>query len=924
MSIIAILETLVIGPLKLLFEIIFQLSNLVIQHPGLSIISLSLIMNILVLPLYKRADDMQEEARNIEKKLHDGVAHIKKTFSGDERMMILQAYYRQNNYKPTDALKGSVSLLLQIPFFMAAYNFLSNLADLQGATLGPIKDLSTPDGLIVIGGFAINLLPILMTLINVISSAIYLKGFPVKTKVQIYGMALFFLVFLYTSPSGLVFYWTLNNVFSLGKTIYYKIKNPQLVLRILISLSGIAALVFGLFFYRETGARKILVIAFGIAIQFVWLIPVVKSFLNKRVKSAEAKPNKKLFVAGSLFLTVLVGGLISSTLIAASPQEFVDITFFYNPLWYILSTFCLAAGTFLIWMRVFYWLATPKVKVAFERGVWILSIVMIVNYMFFGSKLGNISATLQYDNGMYFTITEYVVNTLVILAIGVILYFIVKKWGKLVTSVLLISALAMSVMCVVNVFSIKKSVDSINISDASKTPHFELSKTGQNVVVIMLDRAIGEYVPYILNEKPELKEQFDGFTYYSNTISFGSKTNFGSPPLLGGYEYTPVEMNKRDTQTLASKHNEALLVMPVIFSQNGYDVTMCDPTYANYNWIPDLSLFDDYPDIDAYITKGMFIDDNQKQDSIEGNHRNFFCFSFMKCMPLGLQPAIYSNGSYRRTNTVGQISYSNQIMSGKSQAKGYSKSFMNTYSSLTNMSTMSVISEDKKNTFMFISNDVTHDTSLLQTPNYTPAYEIDNTKYDAEHTGRFTLEDGRTLTVSSSVQMQHYHSNMVAFIEIGKWLDYLKANDVYDNTKIIIVSDHGQTLHQSKEMEFTDPAFYDTSAQNYFPLLLVKDFNNKGFTVSDEFMTNADVPTLAFNGLIKNPVNPFTGKPINSDEKYAHDQYIIVSMDWDITENNGNTFLPARWVSVSGNLWNKDSWRFYNNNTVLKEHKFPQ
>ena len=32
---------------------------------------------------------------------------------------------------------------------------------------------------------------------------------------QLYTMALFFLVFLYTSPAGLVFYWTLNNLFSL-------------------------------------------------------------------------------------------------------------------------------------------------------------------------------------------------------------------------------------------------------------------------------------------------------------------------------------------------------------------------------------------------------------------------------------------------------------------------------------------------------------------------------------------------------------------------------------------------------------------------------------------------------------------------------------------------------------------------------------
>ena len=215
MSFWSIIETVFLGPLKLIFEIIFRNANNIIGNPGIAIIFLSLMMNILVLPLYRRADEMQERSRDIEAKLAKGVAHIKKTFSGDERMMMLQTYYRQNNYKPTNALNGSVSLLLEIPFFMAAYQFLSGLTVLQGVSFGPIKDLGAPDGMLVIGGLAINVLPVLMTLINVISSAIYLKGFPLKTKIQLYAMAAFFLVFLYTSPACLVFYWTLNNLFSL-------------------------------------------------------------------------------------------------------------------------------------------------------------------------------------------------------------------------------------------------------------------------------------------------------------------------------------------------------------------------------------------------------------------------------------------------------------------------------------------------------------------------------------------------------------------------------------------------------------------------------------------------------------------------------------------------------------------------------------
>ena len=185
MTVLDILYTIFIGPLQLVFEIIYTLANRLIDHPGLAIVVLSLVMNFLVLPLYRRSDVMQEEARDIDMKLKKGVDHIKKTFAGDEQMMILQTYYRQNDYKPTDALNGSVSLLLQVPFFMAAYNFLSNLQEIQGVSLGPIADLSVPDAMFSIGGFDINVMPIIMTLVNVISSAIYLKGFPLKQKLQI-------------------------------------------------------------------------------------------------------------------------------------------------------------------------------------------------------------------------------------------------------------------------------------------------------------------------------------------------------------------------------------------------------------------------------------------------------------------------------------------------------------------------------------------------------------------------------------------------------------------------------------------------------------------------------------------------------------------------------------------------------------------
>jgi len=924
MSILSILGNIFIGPLKILFEYIFEIAYSFTYNPSLSIIFLSLLMNILVLPLYKRADAMQEEARDIENKLHKGVVHIKKSFSGDEKMMILQTYYRQNNYKPTDALKGSVSLLLEIPFFMAAYQFLSHLDILSGASLGPIKDLGAPDGLLVIGGFAINLLPILMTLINVISSAIYLKGFPLKTKIQLYGMALFFLVFLYTSPAGLVFYWTLNNLFSLVKTIFYKLKNPRKVLCILLSVIGVLVIGYSAFMFSGTTAKKLVIILVGI-LMFVPLgVMLLKSKIHFKPKSSTPNPNKTLFTLGSIFLSILVGLLIPSSFISASPQEFVNLSDFSHPLLYVVSTLSLSMGTFLVWMRVFYWLASPKGKVIFEVLVWVLCGVMTINYMFFGTKLGTISAELQYENGMNFSSKEKLINILVILAVLIVFYIIHKKLNKLVTPVLLTAVIAILAMSGFNIVTITKSVGEISIDgSAANIPTYNLSKEGKNVVVLMLDRAMGEYIPYMINENEELLEQYDGFTYYSNTISFGGHTNFGVPSLMGGYEYTPVELNKRSDELLKDKHDEALKVMPVLFDNEGYDVTVCDPPYAGYREIPDLSIYNEYEDINTYITEGKFLDENQKNSSAESNHRNFFCLSIMKCMPVSIQPILYDGGTYFEPISNSATTYSVQTAENMSVAIGYRKSFMEAYNVLLNMENMTNITDTADNTFLFLSNNATHEDVLLQEPEYIPVYEVDNTEYDTNNSERFNL-DGKKLSMTNAFQMGLYHANMATLNEIGDWLDYLRENGVYDNTRIIIVSDHGRATYQKDELILDDGTDLFKDVEYYYPLLLVKDFNCTGFSTSDEFMTNADVPTLAAKGLIENPVNPFTGKEINSNEKEAHEQFIILSDKYSVSENNGYTYLPAGWASVSENLWDKENWKFYDEEIVLKEHRLPE
>ena len=188
MSILQAIYQLLFGPLELFFEVVYGVAfHIVDGNAGAAVIPLSLCLNFLLLPLYNRADAIQREEHDRQQLMAPGVEHINKVFKGDERYMMLQAFYRVHAYKPLYALRSSLPLLLEIPFFVAAFHFLSNLADFHDTPFGPLVNLAAPDGLLQLGGISINLLPILMTAVNIVSSRIYAKDLSRKDKLQLYG-----------------------------------------------------------------------------------------------------------------------------------------------------------------------------------------------------------------------------------------------------------------------------------------------------------------------------------------------------------------------------------------------------------------------------------------------------------------------------------------------------------------------------------------------------------------------------------------------------------------------------------------------------------------------------------------------------------------------------------------------------------------
>lgn len=870
MNFLTALYTLVIYPIELLFEIFFSVIFKTSGNVIVSIIILSLIFNLVVLPLYRRADSIQEEAREKEIKLAPVIKHIKESFTGDERFMILQTYYRQNDYSPMNVLKSSVSLLLQIPFFIAAYRMLSGCSILSGASAGPIKDLSSPDGLLVIGGLAINVLPVLMTVINIISGVIYGKGLPLRSKMQMYLIAAVFLVFLYNSPSGLVFYWTLNNLFSLGKNIV------MLVLRKKKEASSASA-------EKKEAAQS---------------------------DALKAKRSNYLFAASAFFLAMFTGFFVPSNVLSASPQEFMNRYTMSNPAIYLFHPVLTGIGLFVLWAGLFYYLASPKGRSIMSKIMFIMCFGALLNNALYSNLFGDMVVTLQYVMAPHFDTEEMIWDGVFLLLAAAVCILLLRYTKSLPTIITACGAVALIVISCTNITKINDQHKLAFKSYSAELPAFNLSKDGKNVVVIMLDRALGTMVPYIMNEKPELKQSFDGFTWYRNALSYGQSTNFASPALYGGYDYTPEKINARDKEPLVDKQNEALKVMPTIFAKDGWDCTFINPTYAGYSWIPDLTVFDDFQGLKAYNTGYHYLPDlPEKCASLETTLcRNLYCYSLYKSVPVVIQPFLYDGGNY---NMIGSItreeSSSFQIVDGTSRALGHYLSFEAEYYALKSIGSMTKITENGNN-MIIMSNKSTHDMSMLSEPEYEPKYYVDNTEYDETHKDRFTV-DGKTLKMESTAHYVFYEMNTAALMSVGRWLDYLKEQGVYDNTRIIVVADHGYGNGQFDELIFNneDQKF---DAQGYIPLMMFKDFGSRGFNISDEFMTNADTPALATQGLFKDPVNPFTGNPLSGPDYKKGPQKVIFSTGWDVLTNGTNTFDKSQWYSANENVWDRSKWKY--------------
>jgi YidC/Oxa1 family membrane protein insertase len=188
---------------------------------GVAIILLTILIKILFWPLthksYKSMKEMQ--------KIQPLMAKIREKYKGNREMMNKEMMALYKTYK-VNPMGGCLPMVIQIPVFFALFRILGNSIELRHAPfLLWINDLSAPDRLFHLP-FTIPLMtppsgiPVL-TLLMGASMFIQQKmtptpGDPTQAKVMLLMPVIFTFMFI-NFPSGLVLYWLVNNVLSIGQ-----------------------------------------------------------------------------------------------------------------------------------------------------------------------------------------------------------------------------------------------------------------------------------------------------------------------------------------------------------------------------------------------------------------------------------------------------------------------------------------------------------------------------------------------------------------------------------------------------------------------------------------------------------------------------------------------------------------------------------
>jgi len=189
----------------------------VIPNYGVVLIIFSILIKIIVYPLTRKSYQSMRAMSTLQPKLKA----LKEKHAKDPQKLnkATMALYKEEGVNP---MGGCLPMLIQMPLLFALFQVFRSTIELRGEPFMLwITDLSAPDTLFEIGGFPINILPLLMGISMLLQQRMTpTAGQAGQQKQMMYFMNIFFIFIFYKFPSGLNLYYTLFNVLTILQQKY--------------------------------------------------------------------------------------------------------------------------------------------------------------------------------------------------------------------------------------------------------------------------------------------------------------------------------------------------------------------------------------------------------------------------------------------------------------------------------------------------------------------------------------------------------------------------------------------------------------------------------------------------------------------------------------------------------------------------------
>ena len=886
-----------IYPMQSVLGFFFDILYSHIGSYGLSIITLSVLINVFLLKLVSLADSKTKVVGALKAVCDSKILEFKRVFRGAELHTYIKTLYKQKHYHPIYGFFSLGGLFLQVPFFLGVFFLLKNLEGLKGVSFVGISDLSKADNLL----FGFNLLPLLMCVFSLIN--VHISSQEKSSRIQGGVIALIFLVLLYAMPSALVLYWTTSMAFALFKTLLNKLLAHKHLQKDTASHNASKSgsfnaknkqcqSEFSSYLSRGDSIHKASDVA--ICARFSKLFHAIFTpYKELDSKSYITYRNISIFALLNIFFLIFV---FSPYAVYSSDVSQFDPSQTFQTLGGLFGFFLLFSFLGIYITSFFY--KTRLLKL----GVYGVSVILLIGltYTFvltgdYGAmdrfvfqKLSFADTTLRMQKYLYAFIT---------LGISAFLTLILLRRLSIVFKIIFITQV--SVSCIyafnINIYSTSIIMDtSLNMQEIKNNARnsvgggmLSYSKNEKNIVVFLLDMFSGSHTPYLLEQFPELKVNLDGFVLFDNTISTTDSTIHSVSTLIAGEYYSTYNMNARG-DNIVDSINHAYGSMGLNFANEGYNVNyalFALPTAGNIKPILDnaqnkINIINIHPlFLHYYLTKQGILEsvfDNRK-DSIDDVIVKFSNFGLFRFVPeLYFRPKVYNNGFW--------IFSTNFIYKNVVESISYSASFYG----FTHLNSV----DSDKPTFKFLHSIMTHVPYGMYYNNGKCEFFNTNSAWnDNKFNVNMNIKDG-----PKSFYYQHYDTEACALKYLGDYIQWLKDNGIYDNTQIFVISDHSGLDSINIPIDSRPDA-----------LFLFKDFNSRGALKQDSrLMANYDVASI----FCANLSNGCKNVPKNILKHYPQNRTLIhtIPHSWMIEEHKVNHWILNKIYQVKDNIYDPKNW----------------